>query len=64
MTPWNYSMAVAATPAIAAYLRETLRQLLGRKSSAGPSRIVRVEYKDGETSGRVNGCFDAVFVRR
>ena len=64
MTPWEYSIALATTPAIAVYIRETLLQLLGRKASVGTSRLVRAEYGIGDSSGRVNGCFDAAIVRR
>ena len=64
MTPWEYSIALATTPAIVVYLREAVRQLLGRKASAVPSRLVRVEYGKGESQERVYGCFDAAVVRR
>jgi hypothetical protein len=64
MTPWEYSIALATTPAIVVYLREAVRQLLRRNASAGPSRLVRVEYGEGDLPGRVHGCFDAALVRR
>jgi hypothetical protein len=64
MTPGSYSLALASTPAIAVYLRETLWQLLGRKANASPNRLVRVEYGKGHSAGRVYGCFDVAIVRR
>ena len=64
MTPWEYSIALATTPAIVVYLREAVRQLLGRKASPGPSRLVRVEYGQGDEGGRVYGCFDSATIRR
>ena len=64
MTPWEYSIAIATRPAIAVYMRQTLRQWLGRKSDSRPNRLVRVEYGQGDARGRVYGCFDSATIGR
>lgn len=64
MTPWSYSLSLATTPAIVVYLWAALRELLGQKGGIAPSRLVRVEFAEDDTAGRVHGCFDAALLRR